>query len=621
MAASPSSPSSSLGVSEDAAEQRAQRLRRRKAQETMPVAALGSIVMACAVYVVLQPRVAPPLLVGWLMLRLLVSLARVGYALAYERWGWPLDWHRPLFRIGVFLDALAWSALGWGLTPLDNLEVAIVSLGVLLCVVALGGTMLYMDLVAARLFIATILVPNAFYAAQRGDDLGIFCGVALLSAVAMFMAEARRHHRHIHELQALRDQANQTVRAQAAALDEARSLSETKSRFVATMSHEMRTPVHGILGLARMLRTRVTDAEAQRQVELIRRSGEHLEGIINEVLDYARIEAGSLPLHDQPFDLHEFIHEIADTWSANCQDKGLAWSMVHDILPGETVMGDPQRLRQVLVNLIGNALKFTARGGLTLSVQRREQGAWVDFSVRDTGIGIAAEDLQRIFQPFQQGEATYRRQAGGTGLGLAISRELCLALGGDLRCESVMGEGSTFRVSLPLPLTRPASVRARRLAPRGDAARDAGWTPHVLLVDDNPVNTLVAEAELQQLGVRVTVCHAGADALAWLSHGQADLVLMDLDMPVMDGFEATRRIREQEAEQGRAAVPIVALTANGPEVCAVPCGAAGMDDHLLKPFHSEDMARMLRKHLPAWQGPREDGAAPALMATRTSGPA
>lgn len=588
-----------------AAEDVFQRRRGMGVHEMMPVAMGAEIVGALGAWWVLDGRADAHALSVWLAWRLSVSVGRLLHSLATLR-GWlPVDQvHMRVFRLSVLLDALVWSAMGWALTPLFNLEVAIVSLSMLVAVSAAGGLMLQMDLPSAGLFILPILVPNAFYAVQRGDDLGVACLLLLLCMAALLLVEARRNNRRIRELQRLRHQSDQVARAQAAALEQARVLAETRSRFVATMSHEMRTPLHGILGLARMARKRARDSEQDRQLELIRSSGEHLVGVINDVLDYARMENGGLPLHEEPFDLHALMGEVAETWRLNCQAKGLELRFEADLPAGQLVLGDPMRIRQVLYNLLGNAVKFTPEGFVALRAARSARTGRVDFSVQDSGIGIAPGEVAKVFEAFHQAEGTYRRSYGGTGLGLTISRELCVAMGGDLGCSSTVGEGSVFAFSLPLPVQQPPLGGVPRAPAHDDPASGLmaldgpeGGAPRVLLVEDNPVNALVAEAELVRLGMQVHVCGNGVEALAWLEQERADLILMDCEMPEMDGIEATRRIREHERRTGAAPVPIVALTANGPNVYAERCQAAGMNDHLLKPFHTEDLARVLSRYL------------------------
>lgn len=501
----------------------------------------------------------------------------------------------PVFRLLVAVDGVTWGMLGWCLTPLQNLEVAAVTIGVMIAVSALGTFMLQTDRLAAALFIVPILLPNGIYALTRNDDLGVFCALSMFGMLVLLMREARHAHRRMSELMHLRFQSEQVAQAQSQALTQARLLSETKSRFLATMSHEMRTPLHGILGLVRLLLNQAQDPQSLKQLTLIRGSGNHLINVINDVLDFSAMESGRLPLHEQRFDLHALLNEVLDTSQVAATDKGLTLTQSLDIERGVDVMGDPVRLRQVLHNLVGNAIKFTHEGQVSVRASREHGGRMVRIEVQDTGIGIAPDDLEHVFDAFYQADDTYRRRVGGTGLGLTISRDLCRAMGGDMSCRSTLGQGSVFTCHLPLQVMPDEPVRADTM-PATLAELD-GPAPHVLVVEDNPVNALVAEAELQRLGMTVTVKDNGREACEWLAHQQADLVLMDCEMPGMDGFEATRLIRVQERTTGRKPVSIVALTANSLETYVQRCMAAGMDDHLAKPFRPEDLTRLLVRHL------------------------
>jgi CheY-like chemotaxis protein len=354
-----------------------------------------------------------------------------------------------------------------------------------------------------------------------------------------------------------------------------------------------------------MVRHESRDPQLARHLGLIQSSGEHLMSVINDVLDYSKLEAGKLPVHRVPFPLHDMLTELVDTYQPACRDKGLQFEAMLEIAADEWVDGDATRLRQILHNLVSNAVKFTARGHVSLRAWRPDAGDAVVFEVRDSGIGIAPQDLPRVFDAFYQAEAASDRRYGGTGLGLTISRDLCRAMGGQLRCDSKMGQGTVFICQLPLPraMSRQADGGARtaeraRRADRGFAFDLSVLVePHVLLVEDNPVNALVAQAELGRLGVRVTMVDNGPDALGVLERELVDLVLMDCEMPGMDGIETTRRIREAERAQRRPAVTIVALTASGRDVYIERCVPAGMNGYLLKPFKSEELADIVTRHV------------------------
>jgi len=601
-------------------ELRVKQTRERASHEILPNSMVMGLVAALAIIWVLWDQVSHTMLLSWYGARVLISVARLGHAMVFLRWRTLLSNH-PLFtyRVLAGIDGLIWGAMGWALTPLQQLDIAIVTISSCIGIAAIGAFMLHVDMPSTVLFIGPILLPNAIYAAGRHDHLGVFCMVAVSGLMGLFLKEARRSNRRIVELMRLRIQSEQVTQAQAEALNQARILSETKSRFVATMSHEMRTPLHGILGLVRLLRQRENDPLASRQLDLIRSSGDHLVNVINDVLDYAKLEAKGLPVHQQRFNLQALLNDMAETANVTACDKGLElWLEIN--MPRETdVHGDPIRIRQILHNLLGNAIKFTQHGSVSLAVAR--DADMVRFDVKDTGIGIAPDEMAQIFEAFHQAEGTYQRRFGGTGLGLTISRELARAMGGDITCSSERGEGAVFTLTLPLPVvaledaanvaTTPSAVApaapaasfvtvpitAKDAGPDSTLPGDDDHAPHVLLVEDNPVNALVAEAELHRLGVHVTVLTNGREALDWLACQPADLVLMDCEMPEMDGIEATRRIRERERMTGKPPVTIVALTANGLETFAERCVAAGMNDHLSKPFRPDELERTLSRHL------------------------
>jgi len=582
--------------------------RQRALHEMLPFSMLLGLVTALGVVYVLQSRVSHGLLSAWFAARLLISVARLADC-------WRCDMGRrpatrqdlTIYRVLATLDGLAWSALGWGITPIREMDVAVVSIGVLIGVAALGICMLHFDFQTATLFVVPILLPNAVLAATRNDDLGWFCALAVTGLMLALVLEARRSSLRIIELLRLRLQGEQVAQAQAQALKQAQMLSDTKGRFLATMSHEMRTPLHGMLGLVRLLRQREQDPQAVHRLDLVRSSGEHLVSVINDILDFSSIEAGHLPLHERPFKLHALLGEVVGTSSVSAADNGLTLQVELDLDRDELVMGDPVRIRQVLHNLLGNAIKFTAKGFVRVHAMRDAQSGQVQIHVQDSGIGIPSHEQSRIFEAFHQVEGACQRRAGGTGLGLAISRELCRAMGGELVCHSEVGLGSTFSFNLPLPSvpeqpnSQPAPLGSHAGAPESPAPlpwRQDQPTPHILLVEDNPVNSLVAQAELQLLGVQVSLVVNGREAVDWLARQEADLVLMDCEMPVMDGFEATRQIRARERQTGATPVAIVALTANGSELFIDRCKEAGMNGQLGKPFRPQDLAQALALHLP-----------------------
>lgn len=375
-----------------------------------------------------------------------------------------------------------------------------------------------------------------------------------------------------------------------------------KSQFLATMSHEMRTPMNGILGALDLMRDTPLDKRQRALVRTAVASGESLLCIIDDVLDHSTIESGKLKLDPTPMSMHAVAASAAALLRSTAEQRGLKVDLQIEADVPDAVVGDASRLKQVLLNLVGNGIKFTERGGVTLRLSRAPapQGmCGVRFEVADTGIGIPAQAVPKLFQPFSQVDATRSRSHGGTGLGLSISQRIVAAMGGRITVDSVEGRGSRFSFTLALPPgPDPGFVNA--------AAPDSGLMPldaaptlqgRVLLVEDNPVNRLIAAEMLKSCGLDVVEAEDGQQALETIDREHFDLVLMDIQMPVLDGYEATQRIREREARLRLARVPIVALTANAFDEDAALSLAAGMDAHLSKPYTREQLRALLKQWL------------------------
>jgi CheY-like chemotaxis protein len=379
------------------------------------------------------------------------------------------------------------------------------------------------------------------------------------------------------------------------------------------MSHEIRTPLNGVIGLTSLLQTTPLTPEQREYVCGIQTSGEALLSLISDILDLSKIEAGQLTLERHPLDLRRLVQEVAEVVGTQARAKGLHLSVAVAPAVPAALEGDAVRLRQVLLNLAGNAVKFTERGTVEIAVARAEEdaeGALLWIGVSDTGIGIATEAQARLFEPFVQADASTTRRYGGTGLGLAICKRLVEAMGGQIGVQSALGQGSTFWVTFRL--ARLQKRRSASQAPRATAPAQAEAPPatahrgRVLVVEDNPINRLVAAGLLEGLGYTVHTVEDGRQAVGAVGREAYDLVLMDLHMPELDGFAATAAIREQEQEAGRR-LPIVALTADALAGDAERSRAAGMDDHLTKPLSRERLAAVLER----WLTPRVERDEPA----------
>jgi PAS domain S-box-containing protein len=384
----------------------------------------------------------------------------------------------------------------------------------------------------------------------------------------------------------------------------AEDANQAKSRFLAVMSHEIRTPMNGILGMAQAMRGDDLPTIQRERLDVIAECGESLLTILNDILDLSKVEAGKLELEATPFDLRRLLNGMVATYAPTAQDRGLDLNL--DLGDAEGVYrGDPTRVRQILANLVSNALKFTAEGSVSVAVRRTDAGLAI--AVTDTGLGMDAEVLGRIFSPFAQEDTSTTRRFGGTGLGLSIVRELAVLMQGDVTVASAPGAGSRFTLTVPLDYLGAALDADQDAAV---AAPTASTPLRILAAEDNATNQLVLKTLLLQMGIEVTVVSDGLQAFDAWRGAEWDVVLMDVQMPVMDGFAATRLIRDAEIASGRAPTPIVALTANAMPHHERECLDAGMNALVAKPI---DVRVLVSTIEAAARGAYADPDAPPML--------
>jgi signal transduction histidine kinase/ActR/RegA family two-component response regulator len=428
--------------------------------------------------------------------------------------------------------------------------------------------------------------PSRFSTWQVVSLFGVLTGIA--GAVALWIVALRRAvAAQTGEIRAL--------------LEKARSSSRLKSEFLANMSHEIRTPLNGILGMQALALATALDAEQRDCVDSAQRSAELLLSVLNDILDFSKIEANRIDLILKRFSPAELLRHSAGSLAACASEKGLAIRIDVDAAVPESVVGDPGRVRQVLLNLIGNAIKFTETGEVSLAAavdSERPDGGREDlldlrFSVVDTGIGIPGEQQASVFEAFHQLDGSSTRRHGGTGLGLAISARLVELMGGRIWLESAPGKGSAFHFTVGVQRAAP---EARRQTPSQPLARGApsgkGNAVRVLLVEDNLVNQRLFVRLIEKLGHQVSVAANGREALTMHAAGRFDVVLMDVQMPEMDGLEATREIRRRERESG-VHTPILGLTAHAMKGDKERCLEAGMDSYLAKPVRVDELTEAI----------------------------